>query len=130
MSGKKLKYSEQVKRKAVQEFVSGQKSALQIADELGFKDSNRIYTWKALFDHEEKSHKIERAQKSGISPSVMKRLFELEAENEELKKSLGEKSLMIDLLKKIPGGDSVLERDVSGLSEIIKQSAAKRKRCK
>lgn len=46
MSGKKIKYPEETKRKAVEEFNSGKKSAQQLADELGYKDTTRIYSWK------------------------------------------------------------------------------------
>ncbi len=43
MSKSHPKYSSEVKKKAVEEFISGSKTAPQIADELGFKDSNHIY---------------------------------------------------------------------------------------
>ena len=71
-----------------------------------------------------------KGKKEGIPRELMKRFLELEAENEELKKSLGKQSLIIDLLKKMPGNESVLERDASGLTELIKQSAVKKRRLK
>jgi hypothetical protein len=52
---------------------------------------------------------------------MMRRLEELESENEELKKSLGEKSLIIDLLKKLQMKDSVYGKNVTGLTDTIKQ---------
>ena len=60
---------------------------------------------------------------------MLKRLEELESENEELKKSLGEKSLIIDLLKKIQM-DSVYGKSVTGLTETIKQLGQNKRRVK
>ena len=124
---KSPKYTSEVKRKAVEEFNSGIKTAQQIADELGFKDSNRIYAWKSQFEESQKSEKRVETQKQGVSLEMIKRLEELESENEELKKSLGEKSLIIDLLKKLQVKDSAYGKNVTGLTDTIKQLGPKRK---
>ncbi len=129
MEKKSPKFSLEVKRKAVDEFISGQRTAQQLADELGYKDANRIYAWKSLFEEKKKIEKREQRQKHGVSPEMLKRLEELESENEELKKSLGEKSLIIDLLKKLQM-DSVYGKSVTGLTETIKQLDQSKRRVK
>jgi transposase-like protein len=130
MSKTRKKYSEEIKRKAVDDFNSGAKNAQQIADELGFKDTSRIYYWKTLYSEESNGRTIPTQSPSGDNNSEMhRRLLELEMENEELKKSLGEKSLIIDLLKKIPG-NSVYEKNANGLMKTIKDVAAKKRHLK
>jgi transposase-like protein len=126
MSDKKTKYSEEIKRKAVEDFNSGKKSAQQLADELGYKDSTRIYSWKAQYAEESKGRQVPFEDPKDSSNELLKRLAELEMENDELKKSLGEKSLIIDLLKKLPG-NSLYEKNASGLTKTIKDLAVKRK---
>lgn len=121
------KFSLEVKKKAVEEFISGQKTAQVIADELGFKDTNRIYSWKLLFEENKKIEKRVKAQKQGVSLEMLRRLEELESENEELKKSLGEKSLIIDLLKKIQTKGSVYGKNVTGLTDTIQQLGPRKK---
>lgn len=129
MEKKWRKFSLEVKRRAVDDFVSGRKKAEELALELGYKDINRIYGWKSLFEDKKKSEKREQRRKLGVSPDMLKRLEELESENEELKKSLGEKSLIIDLLKKIQM-DSVYGKSVTGLTETIKQLGQNKRRVK
>lgn len=126
MSGKRIKYSEEVKRKAVEDFNSGRKSAQQLADELGYKDTTRIYSWKAQYAEESKGRQVPSEIPKDSHSELQRRLAELEMENDELKKSLGEKSLIIDLLKKIPG-NSLYEKNANGLNKTIKDLAVKRK---
>ncbi len=127
MEKKSPRFSREIKKKAVEDFVSGQKTAQQLADELGYKDANRIYAWKSLFEEKKKSERKQELQKQGVSLEMLRRLDELEAENEELKKALGEKSLMVDLLKKIQPSSSVYGRNVTGLTDTIKQLGPKRR---
>jgi len=129
MSGKRIKYSDEVKRKAVDEFNSGKKSAQQIADELGYKDTTRIYSWKAQYAEQSKGRQVPTDDPKDSNSELLRRLAELELENDELKKSLGEKSLVIDLLKKIPG-NSLYEKNANGLTKTIKDLAVKRKHSK
>lgn len=129
MSGRKIKYTDEVKRKAVEDFTSGKKSAVQIANELGYKDENRIYRWKTQYSEESKGRRVVSDNPSDPNNELYKRLAELEMENEELKKSLGEKSLIIDLLKKLPG-NSLYEKNANGLTKTIKDLAAKKRHSK
>jgi len=126
MSDKRTKYSEEIKRKAVEDFNSGKKSAQQLADELGYKDSTRIYSWKAQYAEESKGRQLPSEFSKDSNSDLQRRLAELEMENDELKKSLGEKSLIIDLLKKLPG-NSLYEKNANGLTKTIKDLAVKRK---
>jgi hypothetical protein len=113
MSVRKNKYPEAVKRKAV---------------ELGYKDTNRIYQWKKLFSEKSKGRSIP-SENIDANPELQRRLAELEMENEELKKALGEKSLIIDLLKKLPG-NSLYEKNANGLTKTIKDLAVKKRHSK
>lgn len=126
MSGKKIKYPEKTKRKAVEEFNSGKKSAQQLADELGYKDTTRIYSWKAQYAEASKGRQVLADDPKDSNCDLLKRLSELEMENDELKKSLGEKSLIIDLLKTLPE-NSLYEKNANGLTKTIKDLAVKRK---
>lgn len=126
MSDKRTKYSEETKRKAVQDFNAGKKSAQQLADELGYKDTTRIYSWKAQYAEESKGRQVPTDEPKDSNNDLLRRLAEIEIENDELKKSLGEKSLIIDLLKKLPG-NSLYEKNANGLSKTIKDLAVKRK---
>src|SRR3989338_3135401 len=98
MADKRSKYSEEIKRKAVEDFNSGKKTPQQLADELGYKDTTRIYSWKAQYAEESKGRQVPTEDPKDSNSDLLKRLAELEIENDELKKSLGEKSLIIDLL--------------------------------
>lgn len=126
MSDKRTKYSEEIKRKAVEDFNSGKKSAQQLADELGYKDPTRIYRWKAQYAEESRGRQLPSEILKDSNSDLQRRLAELEMENDELKKSLGEKSLIIDLLKKLPG-NSLYEKNANGLTKTIKDLAVKRK---
>lgn len=126
MSDKRTKYSEETKRKAVEDFNSGKKSPQQLADELGYKDITRIYAWKAQYAEESKGRQVPTEDQKDSNNELLKRLAELEMENDELKKSLGEKSLIIDLLKKLPG-NSLYEKNANGLTKTIKDLAVKRR---
>jgi transposase-like protein len=126
MSDKRTKYTDEIKRKAVEDFNSGKKSAHQLAIELGYKDSNRIYSWKAQYSEESKGRRVPFEDRKDSNNELLKRLSELEMENDELKKSLGEKSLIIDLLKKLPG-NSLYEKNANGLTKTIKDLAVRRK---
>ena len=126
MADKRSKYSEEIKRKAVEDFNSGKKTPQQLADELGYKDTTRIYSWKAQYAEESKGRQVPTEDPKDSNSDLLKRLAELEIENDELKKSLGEKSLIIDLLKKLPG-NSLYEKNANGLTKTIKDLAVKRK---
>lgn len=126
MSGKRIKYSEEIKRKSVEDFNSGKKTAQQLADELGYKDTTRIYSWKTQYAEASKGRPVPTDDPKDSNNDLLRRLTELEMENDELKKSLGEKSLIIDLLKKLPG-NSLYEKNANGLTKTIKDLAVKRK---
>jgi transposase-like protein len=126
MSDKRTKYSDETKRKAVEDFNAGKKSAQQLADELGYKDTTRIYSWKAQYSETSKGRQVPTDEPKDSNAELLKRLAEVEMENDELKKSLGEKSLIIDLLKKLPG-NLLYEKNANGLTKTIKDLAVKRK---
>ena len=100
-----------------------------MADELGYKDITRIYGWKAQYSEQAKGRQIPSDDSKDSYNELQRRLAEVEMENDELKKSLGEKSLIIDLLKKLPG-NSLYEKNANGLIKTIKDLAVKRKHSK
>lgn len=120
-------FTEEQKREAVEIYLSGIKKASEIAASYGVHPQV-IYKWKTDLEEKSKTLRAENLQSDGLSPQAVKKILDLERENEELKKALGEKALMVDLLKKLRATKgSVSESDVIGLNEIIKESARSKK---
>lgn len=123
-------FTEEQKREAVEIYLSGRKKVSEVAASYGVHPQV-IYKWKTDLEEKSKTLRAEDLQSDGLSPQAVKRILDLERENEELKKALGEKALMVDLLKKLRATKgSVSESDVIGLSEIIKESARSKKPAK
>jgi transposase-like protein len=117
---KKSKFSQEMKQKAVEEFISG-KPAIEIGRELGI-DSRNIYRWKVEFEEQAKGARIDALESEGHEPEVARKILKLEEELEEYKKKVGELTLINDLLKKIPMRNSPPESELSGLIGTMKSS--------
>jgi transposase-like protein len=63
------KYPEEVKAKAVADYVSGAKSAKQIAQELGL-EVHVIYGWRAAADDKKRNQGLLGLQMEGFSPEA------------------------------------------------------------
>lgn len=89
-------FSEEFKRKLVEEFESGQRSVLQLERNYGV--SNRlVYNWIYKYSsYNEKNFRIVE-----IKDSQTFRLKELEEKVKDLERSVGQKQIMIDYLEKM-----------------------------
>jgi transposase-like protein len=122
-------FTPEQRKKAVEEFVSGSKSAIEIAAELGI-DPTHVYRWKVASEEKAKGARIDALEAEGHDPEAARKILKLEEELEEYKKKVGELTLINDLLKKIPQRSSPSESELSGLIETMKSSARKRKPAK
>jgi transposase len=120
-------FSEEVKRQAVDDFVSGKKSAAQISAEFNVS-GNMVYKWRAELNAKARGEKIETLESQGFDPKLAKRFLELEDEIAIYKTKIAEQAVHIDLLKKLRGlGISQPESELTGLINTMKASARKRK---
>jgi transposase-like protein len=122
-------FTPEQRKKAVEEFISGRRSAIEIAAEMGI-DPTHIYRWKVAAEEKAKGARIDSLEAEGHDPQAARKILKLEEELEEYKKKVGEQSLIIDLLKKIPQRNSQSESELSGLIDTMKNSARKRKPAK
>ena len=129
MSKKKVKeITQQQKDNAVEEFLSGAKSAEVLARE--FNVSTRtIYKWKTLKEEKTKGDRIEQLVAQGNSKKSAVRILNLELENEEYKKKLAEEIIKVELLKKIHF-PSPRENELTGLIKTTKKLDQRRRRVK
>lgn len=101
MKKERRKFSLEYKRKIVEEYLSGNSSAAQIAEREGLEAQN-IYSWKTRFEALAKVERIETIQaEQSCSPEQARKMRELEEELEAYKAKVAEQSMMIDLLKKL-----------------------------
>ena len=96
----KYQFTEEQKRKAVAEYISGDKRAEDVARELGVPQGY-LYKWRVQFDERDKGARVEELESMGHSKNEARKIQSLEAEIEEYKKKLAEQVLINDLLKKL-----------------------------
>jgi transposase-like protein len=121
--GIRRQFSEEIKKQAVDDFVSGRRSAAEIAADLGLAQGV-IYRWRVQLEEKAREARIEEL---GALPYDAKRVQRLEEELAEYKRKVGEQTLIIDLLKKLRQSKIYLpESELSGLIETIKSSVRKR----
>lgn len=127
--GKKKQFKPEDKARAVADYVSGARTAAQIAAELGCAP-NLIYRWKGEADAARRESRASEIEASGVrDPQDVKRILDLEDELEEYKRKLAEQILINDLLKKLRDSrTSQPESELTGLIRTTKSSAQKRKR--
>lgn len=125
MSKNRRKYCREFKRKVVEEFVSGRKSAPQLAAEHGV-DSAQIYQWKSQLKASDRDDHLDELIESGLSREQAKRFQQQEDELAEYKRMVAQLTLENDLLKKLdPSISSQRENGLNGLIDTIKRSARK-----
>ena len=120
MTRGKSHFSDEQKQRVVEDYVSGRKTAQELATELGIAHG-LIYKWKVRFDESAKVRRIETLQDQGMDLESARRVLDLEAELAEYKKKVGEQAVIIDLLKKLQPPNSPLARESNGLGDIMKQ---------
>lgn len=118
------------KSQAVEQYLSGEKTASKIAEELKI-DVQTIYRWKTSLEEKRKDSRVQELIDEGKSFESAELLAEKEFEIELYQKKIAQQSIIIDLLKKSQSQEvSVRESELSGLIRITRQSAQKRKRAK
>ena len=130
MGKKKRVFSEETKRQAVDEYVSGRKSVAQIAAGLEI-GANMVYRWRVQLEEQKNDqHLDEIAEENKLDPRrADRRIRELERELDEYKKKLAGETVIVDLLKKRLRSKSFPERsELTGLIETLERAAQKRRR--
>lgn len=126
----KRQFSDEIKRQAVADYVSGRKTAAEVATELQIAQ-NLIYRWRAEFEAEQKGERIEELVSEGSSLAQARKIQQLEDELAEYKKKLAEEILINDLLKKLQTSKrSQRESELTGLINTVKSSGRKNGRVK
>lgn len=124
------KYSEEVKARAVADYLSGSKTAKDIAQELNV-EVHVIYAWRAAADDKKRNQGLLGLQLEGFSPEAAELLMRKNEEIEVYQKKVAELTVMVDLLKKLQtSGDFQPESELSGLIATSKKSERKRRRAK
>ena len=130
ISKNRRKYSEEFKRQVVEDFVSGRKTAGQLAAEHGFS-SAQIYQWKSQLKVQDRTQHFNALVDSGYSREQAERIQQLEDELAQYKRMVAQQALELDLLKKLErGGPSRSESELTGLIDIMKKSARRKGRAK
>ena len=127
MGKPKRKFADAVKRQAVDDYVSGRKSAAQVAAAHEV-DVGHVYKWKTQLEEKEKGAVVDELEASGRSRADAKLIAELRAERDEYQKMVGEQAVILELLKKRLLSTSSVERSaLTGLIETLERAAQKRK---
>ena len=116
-----------MKQKAVEEFVSGRKSAALVAAECGVTTAH-IYKWRVQLSERAKGARIEELEAEGMSNQAARKILEQQAIIEEYQKKVAQQTIIIDLLKKLQtSGNYQPESELTGLIETTKKLARSKK---
>jgi transposase-like protein len=127
MGKPKRKFSDEVKLAAVNDYVTGRKSAAQVAAELGVSPG-QIYSWRVKLDEIAKGSRVDELTSSGRSKEDAKFILELEAERDAYQRTVGEQTMIIELLKKrLRSTNSQQRSELTGLIETLERAVQKRK---
>lgn len=121
--GKKREFKPEDKKRAVDDYVSGRRTAAQIGAAMNCAP-NLIYRWKGEADAERRDERAAEVEASGVrDPRDIKRILDLEDELEAYKKTVAEQTVLIDLLKKLDQSkSSQRESELIGLIRTTKNS--------
>ena len=124
------KFTQEQRDLAVDDYLSGKRTAHQIAKDLG-TDVQNIYRWKTVREENAKGARIDELIDEGHSRQMAKLLLEKELEIEEYQKKVAQQAITIELLKKLPGNEIYQsESELTGLIRTSKGLDRKRKRAK
>ena len=127
MKKKRRQFNPEDKRRAVDDFVAGRRTAAEIGADLNISP-NLVYRWKSDFEAERRASRVDSLEAEGHNPDDVRRIMDLEDELEEYKKKLAEQLLITDLLKKLRDSKtSPPESELTGLIRTSKGSGRKRK---
>lgn len=123
-------FSDEIKRQAVEDYVSGKKTVAELSIELGVAQGV-IYRWKVCLDENTREGRIGELESQGLDPVVARRIRKLEEEMAEYQKKVGEQTVIIDLLKKLRNLPiSQRESELSGLIDTMKPLGRRKGRAK
>jgi transposase-like protein len=123
-------FSDEQKKNAVDDYVSGRKTAGQVAKE-NEVPVGVIYRWRVQMDERVKTDRIDELENKGATSQMARKILELEAEMEEYQKKVAQQSVIIDLLKKLQTPRSLQPgSELTGLLDTMKKSGRSKKRVK
>ena len=124
------KFSEEDKRRAVEEYVTGKRSVVNIAEELNVA-TGLIYKWKSDFELKAKKGRVADLTEAGATRAMAIKIQQQEEEIAAYQKKVAELTIINDLLKKLQTPSSYQsESELSGLIDTIKQSGRKQRLAK
>lgn len=127
MRKKRHQFSTEQKRKAVDDYLSGKRRAEDIARDLGVPQGY-LYKWRVQFDEAAKGLAIDDLEAQGFSREQGRLIEQQREEIEAYKQTVAKQAVIIDLLKKLQTSNhSPLENELTGLIDITKKSAPKKK---
>lgn len=129
MKKTRRKFTKEEKDTALEDYLSGARTAQQIAEDLG-TDVQSIYRWKVAKEEKAKGVRIDELLSEGSSLAQAKRIQLMELEIEAYQKKVAEQAVMIDLLKKLQCGSSQPESELTGLIRTTKESDRRKRRAK
>ncbi len=123
-------FTDEQKRIAVDDYVSGRKTAEQVAAENGVSHSV-IYKWRVWLDEKAKGARIGELEAQGASPQMARKIQQQEAEIEEYQKKVAQQAIIIDLLKKLQEPmTSQPESELTGLIDTTRKLARSKRHAK
>lgn len=127
MGKPRRQFSDELKRQIVDDYVSGRKTAAELAIQHGIVQGI-IYKWKVWCDEQAKGERIGALESQGHDPQAARRIQQLEAEVVEYQKKVGQLTVINELLKKLHSTpNSPHESELSGLIGTMKLSERKRR---
>ena len=115
------KFTDEQKRSAVDAYVSGAKSVVEVAVELQVAPE-LVYKWKSDFELKRRKANIKKVTDSGVSHAVALKLQQQEDEIVAYQKKVAEQAIIIDLLKKLQTSiSSARDSESIGLIDTVKK---------
>ncbi len=114
--------------KAVDDYVSGRRSAAQVAAELETTPT-QVYSWRVQLEEKAKGLKVDELTSADRNPADALVIHQLLKERDTYQKTVGEQTVIIELLKKRLRSTSSQQRsELTGLIETLERSVQRRKR--
>lgn len=124
----KRKFTDAAKLAAVDDYVSGRKSAAQVAAAHEMAVS-QLYRWKVEIEEMAKGSVVSELEAAGHSKESSRALAEMQAERDAYQRTVGEQAVIIELLKKrLMSTNSQQRSELTGLIETLERAAVKKKR--
>ena len=122
------RYDLEIKRRIVSEYISGGRTAADIAKAEGL-EAVQIYSWKTQLEQRERLERIDSLVDDQTSIDQATKIVELEEDLEAYKLKNAEQAMIIDLLKKLHPSSPYAKRS-SGYIETKRSLNRKERRAK